>query len=219
MSNQKQGISDKELEDYDFGDALAPEGYNPEQSLHITIRPGWYPFKVRGFTLYENETGEYTDQALNVKMQYSGTKMKVELECIDPEFSGARANDFIFIPQRDVEFPVFYANRFGNMLRGLGVKAPEGRLIPPGFKLKEIIGLSCGCKIENSDPEKTKGKIYNNVVFFSYVPVAEIEQKRSGETDGKSPTKSSAVTKAATTSTTSKPAAGRGKTVVDIDSL
>lgn len=178
-----EGTSSKEITGYEFGDAMAPEGFDPEAAGYSDPTIGWHPFTIDEFWIEENKVFKGKDFD-----QYVGTQLRVRLKVPQgqPE-AGASVLDFIPMPSPGRPMPRALANRWANFIAAFGFRPPTDKLVPAGFKLHSLIGAQGACEIIEDEYE---GKKRLKPKFFGYKPVSEMPtgngngKKANGKTNG-----------------------------------
>ena len=162
MSNgDPQVIKASEIEGYEFGNAAAPEGFDPEAHGYSDPTPGWHTFEITDFGIRENKSWNGKDFGA-----WTGNQLEPRLAIPkgQPE-AGASVLDFIPMPTQGRPMPKSLANRWANFLTAFGFRPPADSLVPKGFKLHSLIGARGQAEIELDEYE---GKKKLRPKFFGY---------------------------------------------------
>lgn len=141
MSNDET-LSAKDIQSYDFGDPVAPEGFNPDTEAYENTPPGWHVFDLIDFKLAENK--EFKHKEFGV---WVGTQLRPRLRVPEGfEDAGTTQIDFLPFPTPGRQMPTVLANQWANFARAFGIQIPSDRLVPQGFKIHDLLN--------GNDPDK-----------------------------------------------------------------
>jgi hypothetical protein len=174
MNEDPNVIKASELDTYDFGDPVAPEGFDPEARGYSDPSPGWHVFELRDFSIRQNKV--YTVKG----EQWAGNQLEPRFVIPEgEEEAGASVLDFLPLPGNGML--TMLANRWANFVRGMGIQLPPGKLIPAGFQLSDLLN--------GNDPahptrpfrrvaaevilDEYEGKKRLKIKLFGYKPMSE----------------------------------------------
>lgn len=205
-------LNANEIDNYDFGDAVAPDGFDPDAQGYATPTPGVHMFYVADFRITQFKTFNGKDFG-----QWTGHQLEPRLVIPRGQLEeGASLFDYIPMPTPGTSMPRSLANRWANFLRGLGFRCPPDRLVPAGFKLQDILNGPC-CMAECYE-DTYEGKTRIKVRLFGYSPVDAAQPNRAGNGNGNGPNKANRA--AATSPMPAAPAANAAAPVVgNLDDL
>lgn len=146
---------------YQFGDATAPEGFDPDVKGWRDPTPGEHIVKVVD---YQVRTGKETNvrirQGSDERMTVVHNQLEPRLQCDDDDTeAGATVIDFIPMPTPGVQLPALLANQWGQFIKSLGFDLPDGKLVPPGFSLENLIGRRCRAMVETQTTRDGETKL------------------------------------------------------------
>jgi len=208
-------IKAAELDSYDFGEATAPEGFDPNAEGREDAPVGKHVFIIKDFEIAPNNTFKGKDFG-----EWIGNQLRPKLVVADNQpHAGTSMMDFLPLPSADAPMPKALANRFANFIRSFGFQPPPDRIVPKGFNLKDLIGKTGMAEIVDDTYE---GKTRRKVKFFGYSPIDENGKSNgagksggNGKSNGTKPT----TTKPATPTATTKPAAAAVGSGLNLDDL
>lgn len=162
--------SSAELEDWNFGDTAAPEGFDPEAKGWEDPPVGWSKFEIPddkpnrpAFEVEENKS-------FGGQNPWNGSQLRVRLDVVDGPHAGADIMDFIPLPTVGRPMPATLANRWANFIRSLGFTLTANQIVPPGFKLHQIKKRQCFAEVV-SEVYQDKKKL--KIKFFGYRPLSD----------------------------------------------
>jgi len=178
-------IKAEEMEDYNFGETSAPEGFNPDATGFANPPPGQYVMEIATFETKENNTWKGKD--FN---EWLGNQHRPHLRVVEGEHAGKTIIDFLPIPTPGSVIPRTLANRWANYITAFGFRPPTNALVPPGFRIHQLVGARGRVAIEADDydgerqaKEKAAGRTPVRVSYFGYSPIqnakAEEDKKAS----------------------------------------
>ncbi len=160
-----QTVKSGEMEDYSFGDAAPPTGYDADSGGYENPPPGWHIFELTEFEIKEHNLWKGKDFG-----EWTGNQIRPHLTVADGPHKSKTIMDFLPIPTQGRDMPKSLANRWANFIRACGFQAPADRLVPIGFKLHQLIGAKCRAEIVK-DTYEDKDRI--KVKFFGYNPIKD----------------------------------------------
>lgn len=192
-----------ELENYDFGNVTAPEGFDPDASGAVDPPIGKSVFEVSAwsdekpaFEVKPDHTFRWDGQ------QYTLNQIRVRFRI--PKgfpFAGAGVMVFLPLPSPGVFMPVGLANQWANFIKSLGFDLPKDRLVPDGFTLGKLAGRRCVIDIEQGVDENRQPKVRPNgkpqlaPAFFGFSRVDPVTGGVPGGTSNPAPSGKSAPAK------------------------
>ena len=174
----EQVVKSSELSNYEFGDPVAPEGFDPEAKGFTDMPPGWHKFVIPsaeadGFSIKENHLFKNSKEG-----DWTGNQIRPNLTIVEGQpFAGATKMDFLPLPTIGRPMPKHLANQWANFLRSLGFTVPVDKLIPAGFKLSMIHGRSGWVHIVEDEYD---GKKKIKVAYYGYRPLNDPPPPSSG---------------------------------------
>lgn len=184
-----QSYSRNEIGDYEFDDAAvqAPQGYNPDVSGYENAPVGWNKMVVVDYEIVKNHTWSVKDRSTGQSRDYLLNQIRPRLEVAEGQpHAGASCLEFLPLPTPGQNMPTFLANRWGQFLHAMGFTTPEGRLVPQGFKLDQILNRPLMVKViqqtdGNGNPKRNKqGEIMTGPALFGFKSIADYNANESG---------------------------------------
>jgi len=177
----EQAIKASELESYDFGNPVAPEGFDPNAAGFENTPAGWHVFELQDFEIFENHTFNGKDFG-----QWVGNQIRPKLVVPPGEKNtGSSQLDFLPLPTQGRPMPRALANRWANFIASFGFKCPADKLVPTGFKLHDLLnGNEPGTKTPKKPWHRGRaevvldeydGKKQLKIRYFGYKPLSEPE--------------------------------------------
>jgi hypothetical protein len=143
MSND-EALRRGELADYEFGEQVAPDGFNPDAQGYeppppgeFVVRIGESPSDEDAYRIKPNH--EFRDRRIPGG-SWIGTQIQPSIVIAEGEHKGKSVYDYLPCPTPGKQMPKPLADRWANFIRAFGFRPPENRLIPPGFKLEHLCG-------------------------------------------------------------------------------
>jgi hypothetical protein len=167
MNENPNTVKAADIDSYDFGDPVAPEGFDHDARGYADPSPGWHTFIISDFSIRANKNFNGKDFGTWV-----GNQLEPRLVIPDGEpEAGASTLDFIPLPTPGQPMPKSLANRWANFLRAFGFQCPPDQLVPQGFRLHNLLNGPRGqCEIIEDEWE---GKKKMKPRFFGYRPLGE----------------------------------------------
>jgi len=166
-------IKAEEMTEYNFGTAVAPEGFDPDASGFTNPPPGQYQMEIVTFEILENHPWKGKDFD-----EWTGNQYRPHMRVTDGEHAGKTIMDFLPIPVPGSSMPRTLANRWANHIAAFGFRPPPNALVPPGFKLHDLIGSKGLVSVEadtydgdRQNKERAAGRIPVRVSYFGYLPI------------------------------------------------
>lgn len=192
-----------EITDYQFGETVAPQGFDPNARGYEDAPIGVHVMEVTDAEIVTGKEFKADGQSYWLNQ----LKPRLAIAAGQP-YAGATAMDFLPMPTPGIAMPAKLANRWANFLHSLGFSMPKDQVVPAGFKLKDIIGKRCKVRIvQQTDSDgtpkfKPDGTPRLGPKYFGYY--GENEQVAAEKTTSGAAAKSASSQTAATADT--KPA-------------
>lgn len=187
MSNE--ALTAATCDNYTLPDIDAPEDLNPDARPFEDAPVGSHVMEIHDFEIV-------ADQTFKVKgEQFILDQLRPKMRIIEGQpNAGAGIMDFIPMPTGPMH--TMLANRWANFVKRAGFNLPQGKLVPPGFHPKQLIGRRIRVDVEmltNQDgtPKlKDNGEPRHGVKLFGYdfadAPAPTTTPKPVTTTKGKS---------------------------------
>lgn len=166
---------ESQCSEYNFGDAAAPEGFDPNATGWQDPPPGDHIFQVDTFVIEPEHEFKWTDQTTKQRDTYLLNQLRPTLVVAEGPSRGARIMDFLPMPTPGRPMATGLANKWANFLKALGFDLPANKMVPDGFKLPMIKGPKFRARIvcKTEQDGKTlkigkKGLPMVEVDFFGY---------------------------------------------------
>jgi hypothetical protein len=195
---------------FDLGTGEAPAGVNADAKAYEKAPPGTHLMEVTDFDVALDQEFKWDGQSCR-----SG-ELRPKMAIVGGPHDGATAMDWLPMPYAGCTLLPGVANRWVNFVQAFGFELPKAvdaatgkprvtTLVPPGFKLQDIIGKRGMVKVvqqmTNDTPPQIKlskqGEPMTKPVFFGY----------SRPTNGKPASPTAAPTTTATKPIPSEPSA------------
>jgi len=114
-------------------------------------------------------------------------QLRPDLEVVGGPSAEMRIKDFLPMPTQGVTDPhPQLMARWGNFLKGIGLEPPQGRTVPHGFTLKDIIGRQCRVlvgysKDRDGDVRMNDGQPQTQIKLFGYLEPGEEAPPEAGQ--------------------------------------
>lgn len=176
MSTEPQGHTLEEAASYNFGEATAPEGFNPDEAGYRKPPVGEHIMRIDG-----TRTRILTDQEFNWEgSQYTLCQLRPRLVISDGAHKGASITAFLPMPTPGREWCTGLANQWGNFIKGCGFQIPPGKTVPDGFKIGQLDGCHLRVTVAQRVDRQTKQPVMDSdgtprmeVKMFGFRPLTE----------------------------------------------
>lgn len=171
---------------FDLGDGAAPAGVSPDVKAFEQAPPGTWLMQVTDFEVAGLDANGAGCKEYKWKGQSCwSAQLRPKLAIVGGPHDGATAMDFLPMPYKGCTLLTEVANQWVNFLQALGFELPKAidaatgkprvtSLVPPGFKLQDIIGKRVQVKIvqqtdQNNAPKLNRqGEPMTEPCFFGY---------------------------------------------------
>lgn len=162
--SDNDAIKAGDISNYEFGEQVAPEGFNPDAQGFETLPPGKHKVRIGetpddpdAYRIKENY--EHKDKRIDGGGSWVGNQIQPRLVCVEGEHKGKGCMDFLPLPTPGKPMPKVLADKWANFIRAFGFKPPADRIVPAGFKLNDLLadGVVGVVEIEHRTYTKNDG--------------------------------------------------------------
>lgn len=156
-----------DCDNYALPDIDAPEDLNADARPFEDAPPGSHIMEIHDFEIVADESFKIKGE------QFILDQIRPKLRVVEGQpHAGASAMDFLPMPTGPMH--TMLANRWANFIKRCGFNLPQGKLVPPGFHPKQLIGrrvrvdLQIQTDADGNAKTKRNGEPLIGVKLFGY---------------------------------------------------